>query len=338
MPRLKLTKVKFTMKRLLLLLTIFFMLMGCDQFGEGAVVRKKESVDSLFATVKSIPASQPCENLSGYLELEKLEYKNKTSYYSDITTQKITRYSSLCKEKERADQKALEDKIKADKKAKEDRRIAERKVVDDKRIKAAKGSLNILGYKPDVQIEKYDCTNFYFKKDSDDYTCTIRRSATDKIVFFSDPYTKSIGKIFRFVLIDKDQIPDLINKMQSQFGNSSAMGSNASSEDDLYLKTFYGWGNVKLEGFGGLYTLGPKYRTGISLRLSFSACEDELFFDSNCLEYFGIKENPSKAVVAFRLFGDDYELNSTAIRRKLDPREPKTYKSVPTENVDKLTL
>jgi hypothetical protein len=303
------------------------MLMGCDQIGEGALSRKKENVDSFFSSVKSIPASQPCKNLSGYLELEKLEYKNNTSFYPDITTQKITHYSSLCKEKRRSDQKS-----------KEDRGIAERKVVDDKRIKEAKGSLNILGYRPDVQITKYDCTNFYFKKDSDDYTCTIRRSATDKIVFFSDPYTKSIGKIFRFVLIDKDQIPDLINKVQSQFGNSSAMGSNASSEDDLYLKSFYGWGNVKLESLGGLYTLGPKYRTGISLRLSFSACEDQLFFDSNCLEYFGIKENPSKAVVAFRLFGDDYELNSTAIRRKLDPREPQTYKSVPTENVDKLTL
>ena len=149
------------------------MLMGCDQIGEGALSRKKENVDSLFSSVKSIPASQPCENLSGYLELEKLEYKNNTSFYSDITTQKITHYSSLCKEKRRSDQKA-----------KEDRGIAERKVVDDKRIKEAKGSLNILGYRPDVQIEKYDCTNFHFKKDSDDYTCTIRRSATDKIVFF----------------------------------------------------------------------------------------------------------------------------------------------------------
>ena len=84
------------MKRLLLLIVLIFLVQGCDQFGEGNKVRKKEQVDALFTSVKALPVSQPCDNLNGYLELEKLEYKNKTSYYSDITTQKITRYRNAC--------------------------------------------------------------------------------------------------------------------------------------------------------------------------------------------------------------------------------------------------
>ena len=84
------------MKRLLLLMPLFCLLQGCDQFGEKVRIKFKAEADLQSSLVKALPVSQPCENLNGYLELEKIEYKNNTSYYSDITTQKITRYRDAC--------------------------------------------------------------------------------------------------------------------------------------------------------------------------------------------------------------------------------------------------
>jgi len=82
--------------RAALLLSAVLILTGCDQLGESVQIRKKDEADVLFAAVKSLPVSKPCENLTGYLKLEKLEYHNKTSHYSDITTHKITRYRESC--------------------------------------------------------------------------------------------------------------------------------------------------------------------------------------------------------------------------------------------------
>jgi hypothetical protein len=321
------------MNRLILFSIIF--LTACGPSPE----EKKRQVDDLYSTVQALPISQPCENLNGYLDLQKLEKKNNTQYYSEVSNQKIERYSLLCREKQDADKQAILDREKAKKQAILDKERAKKQAIEKRRISEAKGSLNILGYQSDVQTTKYDCAPFFFNKDKDEYTCQIKRSNTDKIVFFSDPYTQSIGKIFRFVLIDKDKISNLVDKVHSQFGDSDAMGSNASDENDVYVDTFYGWGNVKLQNMGGvLYTLGPKSRTGVSLRLSFSACENAIFYDSDCKKYFGIKENPEKAVAVFRLFGDDNDLNESAIRLKRDPREPKVYDSVPTEDIDEMTL
>ena len=315
------------MKRLLFVASFIFLLQGCDQIGEGARIKKKKDADLQFSLVKAIPISQPCENLNGYLKLEEIEYKNKTTYYSDITPRKITRYSRLCEEKNEADAVAALKAIQTKRQATIDRRIAE-----------AKGKLHVLGYQPDVQLDKYSCSNYSFNQDRDEYTCILSRSKTDVLVFHSDPFTKSLGKIFRFILIDREQAPKLIDKLHGEFGSSDAMGSNADGQGNLYVETFYGWGNVKLENMGGLYALGPKYDLGRSLRLSFSECADMWFFDSDCLKFFGIKENPSKVVAAVRLFGNDYELNSRAIALKRDPRDPKTYRNVKTKDVSDLQL
>jgi len=84
------------MKRSILLASLIFLAQGCDQLGEDVRIKKKEDADLQFSLVKAIPISQPCDNLNGYLKLEKIEHKNKTSHYSDITTQKITQYRDAC--------------------------------------------------------------------------------------------------------------------------------------------------------------------------------------------------------------------------------------------------
>ncbi len=68
----------------------------------------KKQIDSLYAEVKSIPANQSCENLEGYQKLEALESKRSTSYYSDLSTQKINTYKTACDAK----LKAMEDERK----------------------------------------------------------------------------------------------------------------------------------------------------------------------------------------------------------------------------------
>jgi hypothetical protein len=142
------------MKRSLILIPLVFLLQGCDQFGEEVRLKFKSEADLQSSLVKALPASQPCENLNGYLELERIEYKNNTSYYSDITTQKITRYSSLCEKKESADAIAAARAIEAEKQA-----------VIDKRIFEEKRKLEIL--------EKTQKTYYCEFKDSDHIDSTI---------------------------------------------------------------------------------------------------------------------------------------------------------------------
>jgi hypothetical protein len=74
----------------------------------------KEKIDSQYAEIKSIPASEPCKNLEGYNDLKNTETKYNTSYYLEITSDKIAKYKSLCsikkqeieKEKSRIEEEA----------------------------------------------------------------------------------------------------------------------------------------------------------------------------------------------------------------------------------------
>ena len=112
------------MKRIFLLTSIF--LTACGLSPE----EKKKQVDDLYSSVKALPVSQPCENLSGYLRLQGLEKKNKTQYYSEVSNQKIERYSLLCRQKKDADKKAIIDREKAEKQAILNRKKLERKVIE----------------------------------------------------------------------------------------------------------------------------------------------------------------------------------------------------------------
>ena len=81
---------RINMKQLLLLTVIF--LTACGP----SIEEKKKEVELLFASVKALSISQPCEILKGYLDLEKLEWGKRTSYYADITPEMITLYRENC--------------------------------------------------------------------------------------------------------------------------------------------------------------------------------------------------------------------------------------------------
>ena len=57
----------------------------------------KKEIDGLYAGIKAIPVSKPCQNFEGYKILQSLEKKRGTSYYSQITSQKIKFYEKPCK-------------------------------------------------------------------------------------------------------------------------------------------------------------------------------------------------------------------------------------------------
>lgn len=93
------------MKRLLLFISISLLLAICLLviLGPEKISKltrssedKKQATDLLYTSVKALPASQPCENLAGYRELERIEYENQTSAYLEITQQKISRYLESC--------------------------------------------------------------------------------------------------------------------------------------------------------------------------------------------------------------------------------------------------
>ena len=59
----------------------------------------KEEIDLLYSEIKLIPINDPCSNLKGYESLQKMENEKGTTYYIDITKQKIETYSDLCNQK-----------------------------------------------------------------------------------------------------------------------------------------------------------------------------------------------------------------------------------------------
>tara|TARA_B100000925_G_scaffold250281_1_gene201556 strand:+ start:928 stop:1674 length:747 start_codon:yes stop_codon:yes gene_type:complete len=59
----------------------------------------KEEIDLLYSETKAIPINDPCSNLKGYESLQKIENEKGTTYYLDITKQKIEIYTDLCNQK-----------------------------------------------------------------------------------------------------------------------------------------------------------------------------------------------------------------------------------------------
>ena len=81
----------------------------------------KEKIDSQYTEIKSIPANEPCKNLEGYTNLENTETKYNTSFYSEITSEKIAKYKPLCatkKQEKEKEKRLIEEKARLLKEAK----------------------------------------------------------------------------------------------------------------------------------------------------------------------------------------------------------------------------
>ena len=99
------------------LLAIFFVfgILSCTPSEETI----KKGIDSKYNEVKAIPASDPCGNARGYAQLKALEEDKNTSYYINISNEKIKKYEPLCdaeikrieeeKQRQEAERKRLEE-------------------------------------------------------------------------------------------------------------------------------------------------------------------------------------------------------------------------------------
>lgn len=308
------------MKKLIALLLIFG-IVGCDN-----QEKIKQEVDSFYKSVKEVPPSNPCEAEDAYTNLQIIETQRGTSYYSDITNKKIIENRILCKNK-----RAETERLQREKELKN-------------RLKQLKNNMHVLGYVTGLKQQNYDCSNFDENEDFG-YVCILNRSISDKVLFYSDPYTKLVGKIFRFVLIDKEQVPVFRTKMIERYGEPDAMAMGSilrdlnKPVDEILLKDDWGWGDVKTEyvsGFGNSLTSSKK--NGISVRLHFSECDNTWFSELDCPGLFDIEENPNKVIAKIYMFGAEDDLNSSANSLRRDPREPEIFETIETDNASDIEI
>jgi len=304
-------------KHTLALVLMVIGLVGCDNKID--IEAHKSAVETKFLNVKAIPLSKPCANLAAYQELYRFELHKGSDYYVDISKNAIIAYQSKCEAKKRED--ALNIRLS--------------KLISNK---------HILGYVTGLEQSEYDCNKFYEDKDFG-YVCILDRSNSDRILFYSDPYTKLVGKIFRFILLDKEQVPSFKTKMIERYGEPDAMAMGSilrdldKPVDEILLKDSWGWGDVKSEyvsGFGN--SLEPTKKNGISVRLHFDECDDTWFYELDCPGLFSLEENPNKVIAKIYMFGAEDSLNLSANALKRDPRKPKEYETINTDDVEDIKL
>jgi len=88
------------MKRLIFIPLLIF-LFSCSPSEEekkASEIAKKAKVDDFYSEIVKIPASKPCKNFEGYKNLQSLEVALSTSYYSQISEDKINYYKRACDE------------------------------------------------------------------------------------------------------------------------------------------------------------------------------------------------------------------------------------------------
>ena len=310
------------MKKLLVLLLLFG-IVGCDDAFDTEASKLKEEhkseVETKFLKVKEIPSSEPCKNLDAYTELYRFELNKGSDYYVDVSRKAINSYEPKCESEKRENALNI-------------------------RLAKLKNNKHILGYVTGLKQSKYDCNSFYQHEDFG-YICILDRSNSDRILFYSDPYTKLVGKIFRFILLDKEQVPAFKTKMKERYGEPDAMAMGSilrdldKPVDEILLNDSWGWGDVKSEYISGIgNTLEETKKNGISVRLHFSECRDTWFYKLDCPGLFNLEENPNKVIAKIYMFGVDNSLNSSANALKRDPREPEKYETIKTDAASEIEI
>ena len=193
--------------------------------------------------------------------------------------------------------------------------------------------LDVSGYIAGKDQSQYDCPSYLEKSPYGDYACLKRISDSDVIIFHSDPYTKLVGKFFRYMLIEKSDLEIFKEKLIQKYGEPDVKAYEG-------VKERFGWGNVILEsagGFGLTFNNGPK-KNGESIRVTFGECQNIFWDETDCPGLFGV-ENPNKLIANIYMFNDEaYVFNFNSLVRKRDIRIPLEYTDAPTENMNDLDL
>tara|TARA_B100001059_G_C17780741_1_gene554012 strand:+ start:214 stop:1098 length:885 start_codon:yes stop_codon:yes gene_type:complete len=292
------------------MLSLLF-LTGCSNQAE-----IEKEIETLYQAVKAIPSSKPCENLKGYQDLIALESVHETNIYTQLSMSKAEEYAPLCKAKKEND--ALKERM--------------LKVTDN---------MHIMGYVTGLSQGDYGCNDF-FESEQNGFYCPLNKKNSDRIYLFSDPFTKIVGTINRYILIDKNKVWDFSERLYENYGEPNAKVFTSKYIDikktveELLLDEMWGWGNVvQKENANGKW-IGKDKESGTWLRFRIQECTNIWFTDLDCDGLFGIEKNPNKVIAILSLVGDEASINGEANRLQRDPRKEKEFEPVDTENVEEI--
>lgn len=284
------------------------LLVGC---GEPPEVKRK-SIDVAYEAARKLPADQVCENEIAYRDLQRLEKKKRTNYYTEVSASKIKEYSQKCRNLKLAEE------------ATQQRRVQQEKL--QARMSKVKDNFHVLGYAPDVPQSEINCRNYVFSDNwgPDTYICSFKRSATDVIEFHSDPYTKIIGKVVRKTLIDNEQMELYREKLLERYGPpTESLYRDRRTKGEQIERWEAAWGE-DVELFLG-------YRTKKGKKMIVFEFEECMVSDE-CEGYWGEKTLNNQIVATTRVVGEFASLNFSALIANEDPRN-KQEPSVDTVDV-----
>ena len=168
-------------------------------------------------------------------------------------------------------------------------------------------TLSILNYTTGMSIKDIPC-----KMKSEDkfwsggkiYWCTHNLSNKDKIVFWGNPITKEVVKIFRYILIKTTDTQKVLENFKSEYGEPK---DSVVLEKEIKEFKFV-WGDSYFSYFDKtsvpveVMIVNDKVH-GLGLSLSTDICDNPLF-GNDCNE-FGIKVDQSYTVILLMLWDVD---------------------------------
>ena len=136
------------------------------------------------------------------------------------------------------------------------------------------------------------------------YWCTHNLSNKDKIVFWGNPRTKEVVKIFRYILIKTIDTQKVLENFKSKYGEPKD-----SVVIEKEIKEFrFVWGDSYFDktSIPGEVMIASNKNHGIGLSLSTDICDNPMtgFFGNDCNE-LGVFDDPSHTVIILRLWDTD---------------------------------
>ena len=206
--------------------------------------------------------------------------------------------------------------------------------------------LSILNYKTGTLTDDFQCEfKFYDNWLLDEYSCEIDRKEFDKVKIYSDKWTFLVGRIYRYLIVDKNEIEQMKNKLTSTYGSpKEVLYQRGSSVNQRMF-----WGDAIFEfDMQRQQDLGTKFYhpafppfmkikdNEIALQVKISDCISKV---SSCYDEFNISDNSTKVVFEFNLINDEIRsINASALSLQKDPRTKKKKQDVKNNKVEEIEI
>ena len=213
-------------------------------------------------------------------------------------------------------------------------------------INAQSEELSILDYKTGLLTNDFQCKfKFYDNWLLDEYSCEIDRNKFDKVKIYSDKWTFLVGRVYRYLIVDKNEIELMKNKLTSTYGSpEEVLYQRGSSVNQMMF-----WGDAIFEyDMQRKQDLGTKFydpaflpfmkikKNEIALQVRISDCISKA---SSCYDEFKISDNDSKVVFEFNLINDEIRsINVNAFSLQKDPRTKQEKQDIQNKKVEEIEI